>query len=561
MKSRGHPRSIVVGWLAGLLVLAALPQLAGAVLSGTNGRIVFTSGRDVSDGESRIHFWRQPASALDPAVSSALTPASGVQHRYPNWSPDRTQIAYARGAAGVFDIFVQDLTVPGAVPVNITNTAAVSEDRPAWSPDGTRIAYETSAGDILIDTLPAGSPANFTPNEALVATKPAWTPDSQTIFYTSGTVGAGGSDIVRKPANAAASQPSPVVPAATVDEHQVSISPDGTRLCFTRGPFDGTADVVVALLNGGGQTVLSDGNQGAAAANADYNCTWSPDGTKVAYVRGAFGLGDLVVERADNSELVPQALVETAGRFDGNPDWAPDGRPACQPRTVTTPRDTPVAVPLACPDTGPSYEQTPVRLTVSTPPANGTVPAGPTDPSSTGTATVTYTPRAGFTGSDTFTYNGFDVAGFATSVTVSITVTAPIAAPGLGPAPGGGTTGGATARCGGRRATIVGTARGDALRGTSGPDVIAALGGDDVVRGLGGDDLICLGGGADRAFGGPGRDRILGQGGRDRILGGAGADLLLGGAGRDLLIGGIGLDRAIGGPGRDTCAARQTRGC
>ncbi len=98
-----------------------------------------------------------PATALEPAVSAALTPTAGVQHRHPTWSPDRTRIAYARGAGGVFDIFVQDLTAPpGTPPVNITNTPAVSEDRPAWSPDGTRIAWETNAGDILVDTLPAG---------------------------------------------------------------------------------------------------------------------------------------------------------------------------------------------------------------------------------------------------------------------------------------------------------------------------------------------------------------------------------------------------------------------
>ena len=109
--------------LAAVLALVALPQLAGAVLSGTNGRIVFASGRDVSDAEAKLHFWRVPASALDPAVSLALTPAAGVQHRHPTWSPDRTQIAYARGAGGVFDIFIQDLTAPvGTLPVNITNT-------------------------------------------------------------------------------------------------------------------------------------------------------------------------------------------------------------------------------------------------------------------------------------------------------------------------------------------------------------------------------------------------------------------------------------------------------
>lgn len=539
---------LIAATLAGALALAALPSVAGAVLAGTNGRIVFASGRDVSDAEARLHFWRVPATALDPAVSATFTPTPGVQHRHPTWAPDRTRLAYARGTGGVYDIFIQDLTVPGAVPVNITNTPAVSEDRPAWSPDGTRIAYESAGADILIDTLPPGGPVNFTPNEAQPAGKPAWTPDSATVFYTSGAVNtAGDAGIVRKPANTPAALPSNVAAAPTINEHQVSISPDGTRLCFTRGGFDGGADVIVSLLNGGAQTILSDSNTGGVTADfGDYNCTWSPDGTQVAYVRGTFGLGDLVVERADGSEFVPRPLVESAGRFDGNPDWAPDGRPVCEPRSVTTPRDTPVAITLACPDTGPAYERTPVRLNVADPPANGTIPEDPTPPSATGTATLTYTPRAGFTGTDAFTYNGFDELGFATRVSVSIAVTAP----GAGPGPGGG-GGDRVVRCAGLRPTIVGTSRGETLRGTRQADVIAALGGNDIVRSLGGDDVVCLGGGSDRAFGGLGADRILGQAGRDRLFGNAGPDLLSGGAGRDVLVGGPGPDRLLGGAARD----------
>ena len=97
----------------------------------------------------------------------------------------------------------------------------------------------------------------------------------------------------------------------------------------------------------------------------------------------------------------------------------------------------------------------------------------------------------------------------------------------------GGGGGKARARCGGRRATKVGTPGADRIRGTRRADVIAGLGGRDVIRGLGGKDTIC------------------GQGGRDRLLGGPGRDLLLGGRGPDSLIGGPGLDRLRGGRARD----------
>lgn len=117
---------------------------------------------------------------------------------------------------------------------------------------------------------------------------------------------------------------------------------------------------------------------------------------------------------------------------------------------------------------------------------------------------------------------------------------------GGGPQGGGGATPPpATASCGGRRASIVGTAGRDRLTGTPGADVISGLGGDDVISGLGGADLICGGAGADVLAGGPGADRLLGGPGRDRLLGGAGRDILTGGAGRDVLLGGAGRNRLI----------------
>jgi uncharacterized delta-60 repeat protein len=86
---------------------------------------------------------------------------------------------------------------------------------------------------------------------------------------------------------------------------------------------------------------------------------------------------------------------------------------------------------------------------------------------------------------------------------------------GGGPAQGGAPP--PIVRCGGRRATIVGTAKRDVIRGTRRRDVIAALGGNDVVRGMGGNDVICGGAGRDRLIGGRGKDRLIGGAGKDRV--------------------------------------------
>jgi DNA-binding beta-propeller fold protein YncE len=119
--------------------------------------------------------------------------------------------------------------------------------------------------------------------------------------------------------------------------------------------------------------------------------------------------------------------------------------------------------------------------------------------------------------------------------------------PGPGPPPGGGGSGGnvlgggsksgsgqaKVVKCGGLRATKVGTSRSESISGTAKRDVIAAGAGNDTVRGLGGKDVLC------------------GEGGNDTLLGGAKADILIGGPGRDIIKGGAGKDRLDGGPGKD----------
>jgi len=419
------------GWRTGLAAaiaiavaaVAALPQAADAVLSGTNGRIVFSSGRVGPDNSQAKLFLRLTSGSFGgPALPSTATPldATPGQHRHPTWSPDRTQIAYARGdgsCATNCDIYTLDLTDPNATPVNITNTPTTTEDRPAWSPDGTRIAFESEAGtqvDILVDSQPFGSGTNLTlANDAKPEIKPAWTPDSQTIYYSLGdifTTMPNGTNndarIMREPADNSGT-PAEVLHISGAHVFQPSISPDGTKLCYTSATAPGfttTAVVLVAPLSSPSSFTAI-----GASGLGDYNCTWSPDGTQIAYVEGFAGPGDLVMKRADGSTGPVAIDLETSAGWDGNPDWAPDARPQCQDQTITTRVNTPVQIPLQCADTGPQYERTPVSASASGGPANGTLT--PED-AQTVPANVTYTPNQGFRGTDAFTVRSFDAVAF-----------------------------------------------------------------------------------------------------------------------------------------------------
>lgn len=123
------------------------------------------------------------------------------------------------------------------------------------------------------------------------------------------------------------------------------------------------------------------------------------------------------------------------------------------------------------------------------------------------------------------------VEGLATRMAVARLLGDPSPAADGGGGPGGSAATPSVSRCAGKRATILGTARGERLAGTRRADVIVALGGNDVIRALGGNDLVCAGAGNDLVMGGRGRDTLYGEAGRDRLLGGPARDRLLGGPG------------------------------
>ena len=417
----------VVGLIGLFLFTFVTPSKA--VLSGENGRIVFVSGRPPeSDATARLYLLPVPSNTVGGGtISPPITPPGG-QYRHPTWSPDRSKIAYANGTGGIFDLFVQDLEAGTIVQITPTEGAGannLSADRPTWSPDGTKIVYEHQPSPGSTDRHLRVQPANdlqlpiattdLTAAGGPFEGKPAWTPDSQTVYFHRGDPAtATNSDIYRKPATGGTE--TLAISDSGISEAQPSISPDGTKICYTltNAGFNSTADVVVApLANPAAALIVS---KFVNPAVGDYNCTWSPDGQMIAYVNGTFSSGRLVMVRADNTSPFEIELAEAPG-FDGNPDWAPDGRPLCEDTQVATDRDQPVTFTVSCTDTGPQYERSLVRVFADSQPTRGTLTqefAG--DP-------FTYEPNPGFSGTDEFEVNSFDELGFGTErATVSITV-------------------------------------------------------------------------------------------------------------------------------------------
>ena len=328
-----------VKWVVGIgcaVFVLALPAAAFGVFQGRNGKIAFVSGRGVGgDASADVYIVDGPGEPVGPP----LTTAAG-QHRHPDWDGDARRLVYALwdGATNE-DLWVHDVELGGRT--NITQSGTVREDRPAFSPDGTMVAYESEVTDgsnqqdILITTLgPGGGTINLTSSPNVIEGKPVWSPGGETIFYSRAlTAVPGDHDIYKEASDNSDIVPQFVINSATA-EYQPALSPDGSQFCYTRGPFGSdAADVYKVDTTGFNAPGIDISANSGMGSTGDYNCTWSPDGTKIAFVKGVFSNGALVYRNSNATGPVELVVNDAPGAFDGNPDWAREpaqcrGRPA-----------------------------------------------------------------------------------------------------------------------------------------------------------------------------------------------------------------------------------------
>jgi Bacterial Ig domain/WD40-like Beta Propeller Repeat len=392
--------------LASFIGVACLlaPATAGATAPpGPNGDLAFTSGRTPNtDATAKIWVVGQNG-----GTATQVTTTSG-QNRQPNWSPDHTKIAYALVSGGNTSIRVLDMSVTPNTDTEFVAAAAV-QDRPTWSPDGTKIAYG-SGGKIFVKPYPSGAAVavtNGTSDE-----RPVWSPDGNTIYYNH-TVTASLFDIVKKSPVTLLGTETPVVTGAAND-WQPAVSPDGSRLCFLRGPKDNGADLWLANTSGTDSGLSEFANDPGGLGSL--NCVWSPDGTQIAYTQGAFTQGQLVKKAVGSSSTsAPSPITGVASVFDGNADWAVNFRPVCQNATLSVARNGFVTVPLGCTDRDSDADN--ISRDIVDQPQHGNL--GGIDNNSN---TVIYTPATNFTGTDTFTFKGFDGNTDSSPATITLNV-------------------------------------------------------------------------------------------------------------------------------------------
>lgn len=111
-------------------------------------------------------------------------------------------------------------------------------------------------------------------------------------------------------------------------EAEPAISPDGTKIAFTRWGYDAyppRAEIWAVDRDGSNPVRLTDSRPFGAG-----NAAWSPDGSRIAFISDRNGDPDLYVMNADGSDV---RLLSGSEAWEEDPEWSPDGSTIAFART------------------------------------------------------------------------------------------------------------------------------------------------------------------------------------------------------------------------------------
>jgi Tol biopolymer transport system component len=221
------------------------------------------------DGTKLAVDTEQGLTVMNADGSGAVTVGSTGERSAPAWSPDGTRILYTKvdqngryvrigNGSSVLASHIFAINTDGSDEEQLT-TGPYSDFGGSWSPDGSEIVFaRESAGQAGLYVMDADGSSVRRISDSL-DTEPAWSPDGSQIVFSRWTrddasifaMNADGSDVRR------------LTSGSNFDTSPVW-SPDGSKIAFTRellGPDGDGGHIYVMSANGGDISRLTEGSQ------------------------------------------------------------------------------------------------------------------------------------------------------------------------------------------------------------------------------------------------------------------------------------------------------------